>query len=227
MANKLTYTLEFDAPEGVTKTRMKAVVNAAIDEALTEARMEKWPHAGATFKVKDSKEDQRLAEQARTIQEKTEALAAAESRLLELSAKLDQMSGSLQTIANSEARKSVVNTVNVLIHAINSTSYQMETASQQKLEYMKAGGQQVLKQLNAAVRNAGMALVMDAPQSGDDELFIYWITQASFNPLRIMKAISGCAGADDYRVALLGLMDEDKARLSDSSRNLLFPEGGA
>jgi len=120
--------------------------------------------------------------------------------------------------------KNTVQTVNAIIHAINSLDLSPPPMTWSKGEHYKKGGRAVLAAVNTAIRQAGMVLLEHAPLATDGEMFNYWVQEASNRPMRLAQALSECTSPAAYRLALHNLQDEDKAAIADGKS--LNSQGG-
>lgn len=217
----LKLVLELTLPEGVTDSAIKRVIDTALGEASTEAVIEKWPHANFTHKVKGFKEDPRLKTQSQTIQEQ-------DARILEMSAKMDQLVDALEELKSKPTSATTINTIqtiNAIINAINNEPVTIPPSTFSKTEYFKSGAREQRRAANEAIRRVGALLVAGIPQPGDAELFAYWIQEATLRPMRIMKMLSGADAIEEYRTALTAMRNEDQQALLDGTAKLVSVEG--
>lgn len=205
--------------------KFKMMVEVTIPATMTDTQAKKAikeaaEHHHMSAKVQTLKDDARVSE-LEQINEKLDA------QLLDCSGKINQLTDALMKLRDSPnlgTTQNTIQTVNALIHAINSATYEIPPASYSKTEYFKAGCREALSKINLALRTVGAQLVADIPRASDSELFIYWITEASIRPMRLMKAMSGVNTPEGYRAALEGLRAEDILAL-ETGKPLINTQG--
>lgn len=117
----------------------------------------------------------------------------------------------LQLSRSDSVISSTVQVVNAIVAAINNVDHTPPSISWQKGEYYKKGARDTLSKIGTAVRAAAMELLSEIPLAGDEELFAYWVQEASRRPARVAKALISCSTAQEYRDAIRAMRDGDAA----------------
>lgn len=131
-------------------------------------------------------------------------LLVAEQRQRELQAQLD--------LHTNPPALHPIQVIGELVTCINAQGFvPPATGRHKEREFWKAGARSTLGEVNTAINQAAHLVMSQIAGPSDAQLFQYWIREAERNPSRVARKIGACLAADEYRQALIELMDEDAA----------------
>lgn len=136
----------------------------------------------------------------------------AEAKVRELLAELQDTLKQLDTPEGDQPALYPIQVIGEVVNQVNAGDYTPPvTCRSKEREYWKAGARHALGQFNLAINRAAREVVSAIRGPDDAQLFQYWVNQTEAAPMRLMKALAPCVGADAHRDAIYGLMVQDGA----------------